>query len=241
MIRHGFVSNSSSSSFIVYYPKESKNYKEDNYYKGLWESPTGESAAGTLYHLTDVCTLPFKDAQTHFGWSFKRFHNIKDKVNYCLLQAIDLSVTSGKFKPYEAVLGAFDGWESDENVSPYGILIKALHKIHRKYRDNNSRLFRIGFDWNALLDYSIYNTMECVFIDGNSYIGDWSKFFPNNEIFFNSDKMVEFLLDDDYYVQGGNDNSWNDEWDESLKLIGDPYGWLGDREEDEDLFEEDED
>ena len=238
MIRQGFVSNSSSSSFIVYYPKESKNYKEDNYYKELWESPTEESAADTLYHLTDVCTLPFMDAQTDFGWSFKRFHNTKDKINYCLLQAIDLAMNLKNFRPYETIMG---DWGSDEEASPYGILIKALHKIHKKYRDNDLRLFRLEFDWNALLDFSVYDAMKYVFIDGNSYIGDWSKSFPNNEIFFDSDKMIEFLLDDDYYVQGGNDNSWNGEWEESLKLIGDPYGWLGDREEDEDLFEEDED
>ena len=237
MIRQGFVSNSSSSSFIVYYPKENKNYKEDNYYKGLWKSFEAPGAE-TLYHLTDLCTLPFKDARMNFGWAFERFHNIKDKINYCLLQAIDLATSLKNFRPYEAIMG---DWGSDEEASPYGILIKALHKIHKKYRDNDSRLFRLEFDWNALLDYSIYDVMKSVFIDGNSYIGDWSKSFPNNEIFFNSDKMVEFLLDDDYYVQGGNDNSWNGDWDESLKLIGDPYGWLGDREEDEDLFEEDED
>lgn len=236
MIRQGFVSNSSSSSFIVYYPKESKNYKESNYYKGLWKSigPTEDN----LYHLTDVCTLPFKDAQTHFGWTFERFHNIKDKVNYCLLQAIDLAMDLKNFRPYEAAMG---DWGPDEKASPFGILIKALYKIHKKYRDRDLRFLRLEFDWNALLDYSIYDVMQSVFIDGNSYVGDWSKSFPNNEIFFNSDKMVEFLLDADYYVQGGNDNSWNDEWDESLKLIGDPYGWLDDREEDNDLFEEDED
>lgn len=62
-IRNGFVSNSSSSSFIVI----GKNYNKFNTYN-------------------DTYTI-FENGETEFGWDFTKYDDIDDRINFAFLQA----------------------------------------------------------------------------------------------------------------------------------------------------------
>jgi len=74
-IRNGFVSNSSSSSFIVNVKTGSADrWGLDAYLKGC-----GDKA----YEIT----LPIKDGTYSFGWETERWYDVISKINYAVIQA----------------------------------------------------------------------------------------------------------------------------------------------------------
>ena len=84
-IRSGFVSNSSSSSFIVL--SESK--------KDTWNFDEVELIHGT-YEIG-------RKGNKTFGWEFETYHDINSKVNFAALQAMYLDETYSD-KPYMKML-----------------------------------------------------------------------------------------------------------------------------------------
>ena len=81
--RNGFVSNSSSSSFVVI----GRN-KEDFINElpdRLWEN-----VRNMWGNLQPTLTLPFKEGQLEFGWPFERFYDIKDRINFAVALFMDV-------------------------------------------------------------------------------------------------------------------------------------------------------
>lgn len=82
-IRNGFVSNSSSSSFVVYGRDPSKmivNMPEYLYARvpSLW----GDER--------DTMVLPFTGGELNFGWQFEQYHDIRDRINFCVAMIEDM-------------------------------------------------------------------------------------------------------------------------------------------------------
>lgn len=72
-IRKGLVSNSSSSSFVVY-------YEEDNLIKP-------EIMASWLDDSQKNILLPSRYGCLYFGWGFERDYDFLSKLNWCFIQA----------------------------------------------------------------------------------------------------------------------------------------------------------
>ena len=81
-VRNGFVSNSSSSSFVVYGRDPSKM---------IHTLPKEVYTKSYRYgRKIDAITLPFAEAQMEFGWQFEQYHDIKDRINFCIAMIMDM-------------------------------------------------------------------------------------------------------------------------------------------------------
>lgn len=81
-IRNGFVSNSSSSSFVVYGRDPSKM---------IHTLPKELYTKSYRYgRNVDNIVLPFTEAQMEFGWQFERYYDIKDRINFCAAMIMDM-------------------------------------------------------------------------------------------------------------------------------------------------------
>lgn len=78
-IRKGFVSNSSSSSFII----NVKTGNADRWDLDAYLKDCGDKA----YEIT----LPIKDGTYEFGWEVKRWYDVVSKINYAVIQAFHSS------------------------------------------------------------------------------------------------------------------------------------------------------
>ena len=78
-IRNGFVSNSSSSSFIV----NVKTGSADRWDLDAYLKDCGDKS----YEIT----LPIKDGTYSFGWETKRWYDVVSKINYAVIQAFHSS------------------------------------------------------------------------------------------------------------------------------------------------------
>lgn len=81
-IRNGFVSNSSSSSFVIYGRDRSKM---------IHTLPKELYTKSYRYgrNIDDI-VLPFTEAQMEFGWEFERYYDIKDRINFCVAMIMDM-------------------------------------------------------------------------------------------------------------------------------------------------------
>lgn len=81
IVRSGFVSNSSSSSFIVIGTGERFNQKDI-------------LGAGFDYYIIGV------NGRTDFGWEFATYTDFNSRVNFCLLQSLE----SGNENHYQVLI-----------------------------------------------------------------------------------------------------------------------------------------
>jgi len=86
-IRNGFVSNSSSSSFIVIDGNQVNQEKIDKVDLILKSSG-------------DVVKFPLEYGQHEFGWEFKKYNSWDDKLNFAFLQAMTGEKYLELFKEY---------------------------------------------------------------------------------------------------------------------------------------------
>ena len=195
-IRAGFVSNSSSSSFIVpdMRAPETLDYSSLRSFFKLNEStPDYEGAPREIYSIT----LPTTRGCKYFGWAEKRYKTFADKLNYLFLQIQSLHQDVPLKNKLEHTL----------ERALKSICEKAYNLKELKYGE-----FAVRVDYNYLFPFtsvfeSIYDFKDIYYIDHQSTWGENGRavasYFNHNEP--DADLMEKYLVGNSY-VQGGNDN-----------------------------------
>ena len=194
-IRAGFVSNSSSSSFIVPDMRvpETLDYSPLKSFFNLNESTLDEGAPREIYSIT----LPVTKGRKYFGWAEIRYKTFADKLNYLFLQIQSLHQDVPLKNKLEYAL----------ERALKSICEKAYNLKELKYGE-----FAVRVDYNYLFPFtsvfeSIYDFKDIYYIDHQSTWGENQRavanYFNHNEP--NADLMEKYLVGNSY-VQGGNDN-----------------------------------
>lgn len=209
-IRNGFVSNSSSSSFIVPDMRvpEALDYSSLRPFFNLDESTYDYE--GNLLRIYTI-TLPILEGNKCFGWEDTRYTDFADKLNYLFLQIESMHQDVRLKNKLEHTLE------------------KALKSICEKAYDLKGLkygVFDVKVDYNHLFSptsafSSIYKYDDIYYIDHQSTWGENEpgvvEYFAQNEP--NADLMEKYLVGDSY-IQGGNDNDdMSSEYYDSLEIL----------------------
>lgn len=209
-IRNGFVSNSSSSSFIVPDMKvpEDFDYSSLKSYFNLDESTCDYE--GNLRRVYTI-TLPVMEGNRYFGWEDTRYTEFADKLDYLFLQIESMYQDVRLKNKLEHTL---------ENALK-SICEKAYNIKGLKYGE-----FDVKVDYNHLFSptsafSSIYEYDDIYHIDHQSTWGENEpaivKYFAQNEP--NADLMEKYLVGESY-IQGGDDNDeGSPEYYDSLEIL----------------------
>ena len=175
-IRNGFVSNSSSSSFIVIgsFPSDSE-----------LEKPV-EHIQDVVYDSdSDTLLLPNSNiGENEFGWESVRYEAFGSKLNFCALQILyikDYSKEEGSYIIHDERLPKGTDWK---------VYYDMLKEVCRDYLNVNIELRKDLYD------------DETGYIDHQSCAGEGE----NMEMFKDKDSLISFLFSEESYIQGGNDN-----------------------------------
>ncbi len=209
-IRKGFVSNSSSSSFIVPDMRvpEDFDYSSLKSFFNLDESTCDYE--GNLRRVYSI-TLPITEGNKYFGWEDTRYTDFVDKLNYLFLQIQSMYQDIRLKNKLEHTL----------EKALKSICEKAYNVKGLKYGE-----FAVRVDYNHLFPStsvfeSIYNYGDIYHIDHQSTWGEREpaivKYFAQNEP--NADLMEKYLVGESY-IQGGDDNNdMSPEYHDSLEIF----------------------
>ena len=209
-IRNGFVSNSSSSSFIVPDMRvpEAHEYSSLKSFFNLDESIYDYK--GNLQRIYTI-TLPLLEGNRYFGWEDTRYTDFEDKLNYLFLQ-IESMYQDVRLK---------NKLEHTLEKALKSICEKAYNTKELKYGE-----FDVKVDYNHLFSPtsalgSIYKYDDIYYIDHQSTWGENEpavvEYFAQNEP--NADLMEKYLVGESY-IQGGNDNDeGSSEYYDSLEIL----------------------
>ena len=209
-VRSGFVSNSSSSSFIVPNMRvpEAHEYSSLKSFFNLDESIYDYK--GNLRKVYTI-TLPILEGNKCFGWEDTQYTEFADKLNYLFLQIESMHQDVRLKNKLEHTL----------EKALKSICEKAYDTKELKYGE-----FTVRVDYNHLFSptsafSSIYKYDDIYYIDHQSTWGENEpgvvKYFAQNEP--NADLMEKYLVGDSY-IQGGNDNEdGSSEYYDSLEIL----------------------
>lgn len=209
-IRNGFVSNSSSSSFIVPDMRvpEAHEYSSLKSFFNLDESTYDYE--GNLLRIYTI-TLPILEGNKCFGWEDTRYTDFADKLNYLFLQIESMHQDVRLKNKLEHTL----------EKALKSICEKAYNTKELKYGE-----FDVKVDYNHLFSptsafSSIYKYDDIYHIDHQSTWGENEpgvvEYFVQNEP--NADLMEKYLVGESY-IQGGNDNEdGSSEYYDSLEIL----------------------
>lgn len=180
-IRNGFVSNSSSSSFIVIgsFPNDNEIEKSKGYIQGF----SFDSDDPGLVILPNS-NLGINE----FGWENTRYEAFGSKLNFCALQILYVKEYFKDDKEAEFYNNCYG------SKLPKGTDWKAYFNMLRE-------VCRDYLDIGIALREDLCDD-ETGYIDHQSCAGEGE----NMEMFETKDKLISFLLSDESYIQGGNDN-----------------------------------
>ena len=209
-IRKGFVSNSSSSSFIVPDMKVPEDFDYSSLRSFFNPDEFVRDYEGNL-RKTHIIILPITEGKRYFGWADTRYTGFADKLNYLFLQIQSLYQNVRLKNKLEHAL--------EEALR--SICEKAYNLKKLKYGE-----FAVKVDYNYLLPStsifeSIYKYGDIYHIDHQSTWGEYepaiAKYFAQNEP--NADLMEKYLVGESY-IQGGNDNDeGSPEYYDSLEIL----------------------
>jgi hypothetical protein len=183
-IRTDFVSNSSSSSFIVI---NSTNIKYHN------------------FHGQEIAVPNTELGQCEFGWSFEKYHSFGDKLNFCALLLNEVLSLKSTIKYHEKTLSnqELTSFMKDR----YKQIIKREKKLYDRYDDMKNMLVDVCKE-KFNLEIHIINPEACntfAYIDHQSGPAEDPSII---EMFDNEDKLLDFLASNDSYIATGNDNDY---------------------------------
>lgn len=181
-IRNDYVSNSSSSSFIVI----NNTNLED--IKGIY---------GPLYRYETINLPNYNLGNTEFGWEFEMYSDFGDKLNFCALLISDMSYYF--YMPEQ---------EKQEylNTSYNRRYVEFSMEHYEKYRDMLIDVCKseFGLDVNILTHSEIDKAGMFAYIDHQSSIFDDP---DNGRMFEDEYSLINFLSSSDSYIKTGNDNT----------------------------------
>ena len=209
-IRKGFVSNSSSSSFIVPDMRVPEALDYSSLKSFFNPNEFAWDYEGNLRRIYTI-TLPITEGNRYFGWADTRYTDFADKLNYLFLQIQSLHQDVHLKNDLEFAL----------EKALKSICEKAYNLKKLKYGE-----LAVKVDYNYLLPStsifeSIYDFKNAYYIDHQS---TWAErepavadYFAQNEP---SADLIEKYLVGRSYIQGGNDNDdMSPEYHDSLEIF----------------------
>lgn len=215
-IRNGFISNSSSCSFVVYInvlKLDDKNIPQDIIYTK--KEVMFSELEGNFACVDAKCiTLPTEKGISYFGWEDKRHTNLLDRLNWCALQIIlaeayrgDVIMNLVTVNKEQGTINMNELDEIDSNLFHFKKLFETVVKeelgLCVRY-DYNSIMWDAAGDYEANIDHKSM----------------WWVCSSNADVFKTPRALKAFLFNKDSYVQCGNDNyEMGEEYRESLKKM----------------------
>lgn len=182
-IRSDFVSNSSSSLFIVF-QDTMKNEHELNMVRERFYSLVGTKKDAAIYCNRVVLPDPYI-GEVQFGWDWKVYKTIGDKLNFAALQV------------------AYTCFDDPEFSKRYNMLYFVVEELF----DIFMFMFYLPPDINSVEMYYHFKCKEDPEYSVTPYIDHQScaRENQNVDIFESKETLKKFILSDSY-IQGGNDN-----------------------------------
>lgn len=181
-VRTDFVSNSSSSSFIVF-QDTMKNEHELNMVRERFYSLVG-TKKDPIYYNRVVLPDPYI-GEVEFGWDWKDYKTIGDKLNFAALQVAYTPFDDPEFCKRHTMLY----WLLIELFDIFGFTIYLPPDI-----DSMEMYYRFKCKEDS-------KYCDIPYIDHQSCARE----NQNIEIFKDKETLKKFILSDSY-IQGGNDN-----------------------------------
>ena len=193
--RIDFVSNSSSSSFIVIM---------DNGKKCLVENVKRCSEKHMLY------SIPNKEyGCLEFGWQDERYDTIEDKLNWCgiILLSLYAACRNEDFKAAwtdstsTMLCNSYEDWRNK--------FIKWKEMLEKVCKERLGFGVYLDLDWLKLFGATDKNSWHAYVDTFNCYIDHQSNIFEepaNGKMFESEDALYNFLAYEESYIQCGNDN-----------------------------------
>ena len=189
MIRNDFVSNSSSSSFIIISTK-GKDCTEEIVENFKRYDPFDWNK--------EKCRFPNKDFKHQFGWEYENTRDFYGKLNFVAIQL--LYVLQNDF-PY---LGKWNPICNPDFVKYYNMVKNVCNQ-------------KFGFDFRLRTEcfrFEIFRYEDGKYhksysIDSEYYIDHQSSYQEGEcmEMFESEETLYNFLRFDESYIEGGNDNT----------------------------------
>ena len=189
-IRSGFVSNSSSSSFIVPVMNDIKDFDYSSLrpYFNVRDNYRYDSKIMESYYIN----LPILTGNRSFEWEVCTYSGFVNKLNYLLIQIESLD-DSSRIK--------YDIKSKLENA------LQSICKKAYGLSEKDHYTFEVEIDYNYLKYDSIYDWYSVFNIDHQS---TWQEKSDCVEKYFSVNKpdssLIENYLIGSSYIQGGNDN-----------------------------------
>lgn len=189
-IRSDFVSNSSSSSFIVIKSTNIEKYNFNN---------------------QDITVPNINEGNIEFGWSWQKFNDFWSKLNFC---AIQLSEIRKQKKYYDEAMAKSEKTADDIFwLEHRGKKIKEDSDRFDDLWDMLQTVCKDNFNLNIELASEEEIDNMFAYIDHQSNVSDGQ----NMEMFESEYDLYNFLASSDSFIKTGNDNddppdsNWYDE------------------------------
>ena len=178
-VTNGWISNSSSSSFIVIapgFPTLEEQKTASKWAKQMLEDYTLDEDS----YESNLMVLPnYHIGETEFGWDERTYKNLGDKLNFCAIQILEL-------KRY--VDEGYEIYAKDE--LPFGLNIQL-------YEDMLKDVCKTYMNIDIRLKYN-----EDCYIDHQSCSTEGE----NMDMFKDKDSLEKFLFNPESHIVGDNDN-----------------------------------